>query len=132
MFIKIFSCMVYFLCDTLNKCLSKYFHAWFIFYFFFFNLVYIGSFTFFPSTEGKLWKRNSQEFQLKKLVYPLHPNISRHILHAVLYTFPKVLTRRICLTIISFYHWWSFPLFSWPLCVTWGWYYKEKFDASHS
>ena len=30
---------------------------------------------------------------------PLHPNISIHILHTVLYTFPKVLARRICLTI---------------------------------
>ena len=36
------------------------------------------------------------------LVNPLHPNISMHILHTVLYTFPKVLTRRICLPIKSF------------------------------
>ena len=28
---------------------------------------------------------------------PLHPNISMYILHTVLYTFPKVLTGRICL-----------------------------------
>ena len=28
---------------------------------------------------------------------PLHPNISMHILHTVLYTFPDVLTRRIYL-----------------------------------
>ena len=48
------------------------------------------------------------------LIKPLHPNISIHILHTVLYTFPKVLTRRICLTIKSFFSWWSFPLFSWP------------------
>ena len=33
---------------------------------------------------------------------PLQPNISMLILHTVLYTFPKVLTRRICLTIKSF------------------------------
>ena len=33
---------------------------------------------------------------------PLHPNISMHILHAALYTFFKVLIRRICLTIKSF------------------------------
>ena len=38
---------------------------------------------------------------------PLHPNISVHILHTVLYTFPKVLTWRICLTIKSFSSWWS-------------------------
>ena len=33
------------------------------------------------------------------LFNPLHPNINIHILHTVLYTFTKVLTRRICLTI---------------------------------
>ena len=31
-----------------------------------------------------------------------HPNISRDILDNVLYTFPKVLTRRICVAIKSF------------------------------
>ena len=37
---------------------------------------------------------------------PLHPNISIHILYTLLYTFPLVLTRRICLTltIMSFTH----------------------------
>ena len=30
---------------------------------------------------------------------PLHPNISIHILHSLLYKFPLVQTRRICLTI---------------------------------
>ena len=43
-----------------------------------------------------------------------HSNISMLILHTVLYTFPKVLTGRICLTIKSFFTWWPFPLFSWP------------------
>ena len=28
-----------------------------------------------------------------------------HILHTVFYTFPEVLTRRICLPIKSFFHW---------------------------
>ena len=65
-------------------------------------------------------------------VNPLHPNISIHILHTVLYTFPKVLTRRICLPIKSFFRWWSFPLFSWPWCEIQGWYWREKFDAGHS
>ena len=32
-----------------------------------------------------------------------HPNISRDILNTVLYTFPKVLTRRICVAIKSFF-----------------------------
>ena len=45
---------------------------------------------------------------------PLHPNLSRHILHTVFYTFLKVQTKRICLTIKSLLSWWSFPLFSWP------------------
>ena len=34
---------------------------------------------------------------------PLHPNISVHILHTVLFTFPKVLTRRICSTSKNFF-----------------------------
>ena len=29
-------------------------------------------------------------------INPLHPNISMHIIHTVLYAFLKVLTRRIC------------------------------------
>ena len=62
----------------------------------------------------------------------LYPNINMDILHTVLYTFPKVLTRRISLTINSLFHCWSFPLFSWPLCVIHGWYCREKFDAGHS
>ena len=37
------------------------------------------------------------------LVNPLHPNISIHFLHTVLYTFPMILTKRICLTIKSFF-----------------------------
>ena len=36
-------------------------------------------------------------------VNPLQPNISMHILHTVLFTSLKVLTRRICLTIKSFF-----------------------------
>ena len=39
-------------------------------------------------------------------------SISMHILHTVLYTFPKVLRRRICLIIKSFVIKRSFPLFS--------------------
>ena len=62
----------------------------------------------------------------------VHPNISMHILHAVLCTFAKVLTRRICLIIQSFFSWWSFPLFSWHQCVIQQWYCHEKLDASHS
>ena len=46
-------------------------------------------------------------------VNPVHPNISIYILHTVLYTFPKVLTKRICLTIKSFFSCWSFPRVFW-------------------
>ena len=31
----------------------------------------------------------------------IHPNISMHIPHTVVNTFPKVLTKRICLTVES-------------------------------
>ena len=34
--------------------------------------------------------------------YPLHPNISLHILHTVLYTFPEALAKRICFKVESF------------------------------
>ena len=44
-------------------------------------------------------------------VNPLQPNISMQTLHTIVYTFPKVLTRRIYLTIKSFLSL-SFPLFS--------------------
>ena len=45
---------------------------------------------------------------------PLHSNIRMHILQTVLYIFPYVLARRICLTIKRFFSWLLFPLFSWP------------------
>ena len=45
---------------------------------------------------------------------PLHPIISLHILHTALYTFLKVLKRRICLPIKSLLTCWPFPSFSWP------------------
>ena len=55
-----------------------------------------------------------------------------HILLTVLYMIPKVLTRRIWLLIKSFFHWWSFPLFSWPWCMIQEWFCNEKLDAGHS
>ena len=36
---------------------------------------------------------------------PFHPNISIDILHTVLYTFPKVPLKRICLAIKSLFSW---------------------------
>ena len=47
-------------------------------------------------TNGRTWRVQSLKLT------PPHPNIIMHILHTVLYVFPKVLTRRICLTIQSF------------------------------
>ena len=47
-----------------------------------------------PAAELRWRARNTQKITLN----PLHPRISMHILHTVLYTFSKVLTRRICLT----------------------------------
>ena len=67
--------------------------------------------------------------KFSQIVNPLHPDISMYILHTVLYTLPKVLTRRICLAMKSFFSWWSFPLFSWPYSMIQGWYCKEKLDA---
>ena len=53
---------------------------------------------------------------------PLHPNISMHILHTVLYTFPKLLERRICFkTIKSFFGW-----------LLHGWYCREKLHVDTS
>ena len=53
-------------------------------------------------------------YWLHDVFNPLHPKISMHILHTVLYTFPNMLARRICLTIKRFFNWLSFPLLSWP------------------
>ena len=46
------------------------------------------------------------------IINPLHLNIIAHILHTGYYTFPGMLTRRICLTILStsFFSMWSFSL----------------------
>ena len=62
-------------------------------------------------------KRRQSSCVVSFYVNPLQPNISVYILHTVLFTFPKVLTRRICLTIKSLFSWWSFP-FSRDLNVT--------------
>ena len=51
---------------------------------------------------------------------PSHPNIKLYILHTVVYTFPKKLTGRICLTIKNFFSWRSLPLLSLLSCVIQG------------
>ena len=63
---------------------------------------------------------------LRKVFNLLHPYIRTHILHNIPYTFPKMLTRRICLTIKSFSGYWSCPLFSWPSSLIQGWKIRCK------
>ena len=46
--------------------------------------------------KGHFFNVSVYQTGIKFLINPLHPNISLHILYTVLYTFPKVLTRRIC------------------------------------
>ena len=41
--------------------------------------------------------------EVQEDINPLHSNINMHILHTVLYKCPKVLIRRICVTIYSFF-----------------------------
>ena len=77
----------------------------------------------------KLYLNVQKENKANVYVDPFHPSINEHILHTVLYTFPKMLTRRICLKVKSFFNWRSFPLFFWPRCLVQGWYCKEKLDA---
>ena len=62
------------------------------------------------------------------LYFLLHQYTS---LHTFLYTFPKLLTRRISLTIQSCFGWWLFPLFLWPYLIQ-GWICWEKLDTHHS
>ena len=49
------------------------------------------------------------------------------IFSITLLTFLRVLTKRICSSITSFFSWWSSPLFSWLKCCC-----EEKLDVSHS
>ena len=40
---------------------------------------------------------------MSRRIHPSHSNVIMHVLHTVLYTFPKMLTRRFCLMIkVSF------------------------------
>ena len=47
--------------------------------------------------------KENRENHPKQVLYPLHPNISMHILRTGLFTFPNVLARRICLAINRFF-----------------------------
>ena len=74
----------------------------------------------------------SANHRLRNTIHSLHHSIRVHVLPTVPYKFCKALTRRICLTIKSFFIWWSFPSLLWSECLIQGWYCKEKLDASLS
>lgn len=57
---------------------------------------------------------NANETVVLYLIKPLHRNISMHILHTFLCTFPVVLTWKNFQTIKSLFSYRSFLLFSWP------------------
>ena len=77
------------------------------------------------------WKLKLNQI-VETILNSLHPNINIHILLTVLFTFPMVLTRRICLRIRSFLNWWSFPFFSLPLYLIQACSCREKLETSHS
>ena len=52
--------------------------------------------------------------QKELLIFITLSLISMYILHIVLQTIPKILARRICLTLLHFLCMWSFLIFSWP------------------
>ena len=52
--------------------------------------------------------------QKELLIFITLSLISMYILHIVLQTIPKILARRICLTLQNFLCMWSFLIFSWP------------------
>ena len=56
-----------------------------------------------------------------------------HILYTVLYTFPKVLTRRTCSAIMGFSSWWTFPhSHNHNVWFRGDIVSQEKFDSDHS
>ena len=81
-------------------------------------------------------------FQLSQLFFtftrcatffnPLNHKINIWTLICCPYSFPREVVRRSWWNIKQIHFVWSCPQFSWPLCLTKHWYYKEKFDANHS
>ena len=70
----------------------------------------MGRFTFGSRMEHGGTHGRQDKVQAKESVYPLCPNVGMHILHTVLYTFPKVLTIRICPTFKRFFSCLSHPI----------------------
>ena len=60
----------------------------------------------FPAGTDSRFLREVQSLNQQEILNPFHPNISMHILHTVNRAFLKVLTRRICLTIKTFFFCW--------------------------
>ena len=60
---------------------------------------------YFPDFHGLINVNFNTCKMLSIVIHPLHPTISMHILHTVLYTFPRLLRRRICLPIRSLSSW---------------------------
>ena len=98
----------------------------YIYIFFFFTYSYLELATLvtnsnqFCSLDFTAWTFWSVSQKQDSVVNPFHPNISMHILHTVPYTFSKMLMRRICFVIQSFFGWWPFPLFSLTLMCDLG------------
>ena len=57
------------------------------------------------ATQAYLLVNKTLNLIFNNFIDHLHPNINMHILHTVLYKFPKLLTRRIWLTIKSVFIW---------------------------
>ena len=55
-------------------------------------VVHVGS----SEKEGGFWVSSEQKVPHVSLMNPIHPNNSLYILHTVLHTISKMLTRRIC------------------------------------
>ena len=66
------------------------------------------------------------------MLNPSLPDINMHVLNNVLYKFPEVLIRRICLIIKNFFSWWSFSFILVTLMCDSRLMFSEKLHASHS
>lgn len=71
------------------------------------------------STDFTLWENKRVSFISS--IFWLQSERLETILHTILYAFPLSLKRRICLKIISFFVWSSFPLISWSSCEIQQW-----------
>ena len=80
-------------------------------------LIYFALATISPTLQLILWPFRTLKWHFSLLFNPLSPGINIQILLTGLHTFHWVLIGRTCLNIKTIHLWWSFPQFSWPLCV---------------